>query len=78
MTNPREDFKTAIALALVFLSPALAAILLVVFFGETFLPAYAVGLVLVITAGLLGSRASVVIWWSSGHKERGGCEPAPR
>ena len=41
---------------LVFLSPVLAAILLVVFFGEPFLPATAIGLVLVIAAGLLGTR----------------------
>lgn len=42
---------------LVFLSPVLAAILLVVFFDEPFLPAYAVGLVLVIAAGLIGARS---------------------
>lgn len=42
---------------LVFLSPVLAAILLVVFFDEPFLPAYAVGLVFVTAAGLMGARS---------------------
>jgi len=43
---------------LVFLSPVLAAVLLVVLFGEAFLSAYAVGLILVIAAGLIGARTS--------------------
>lgn len=45
--------KASFVAPFVFLTPILAAILIVVFFKETFLPIYIWGFILVVSAGLI-------------------------
>ena len=48
--------KASSTAPLVFLTPILAAILIVLFFKETFLPIYLIGLTLVVLAGLISTK----------------------
>ena len=50
--------KASSTAPLVFLTPILAAILIVVFFKEAFLPIYLVGLILVVAGGLISGQRS--------------------
>ena len=45
--------KATVIAPLIFLTPVLATFLIIIFFNETFLPVYTIGLLLVLCAGLL-------------------------